>query len=271
MIGNLWACLIIFCCVITTLVMLPFHMIARWFRSPLRKKIEMRWHRTMCILLGVSYEVRGQMAQPDGHGVLIAANHVSWIDILVLGSIAPISFVAKEEVREFPIFGHFARWQESVFIDRAAKRTVQEQAERINARLLAGENIVLFPEGTTSDGNFIYPFKSSLFGALGVGDRALSSPIQPVSIVYVTEHGLPMGRFDRPLAAWPGDVEMGSHLMRVLRETRLGVVVSFGDPIAFEETTDRKQMSALAYTRVAEMTSSVLLGREPLLSAEKTP
>lgn len=250
--------------------MLPFHMVARWLGSPMRKRIEMRWHRAMCVLLGVSYEVRGQMAQPDGHGVLIAANHVSWIDIIVLGSIAPISFVAKEEVRDLPIFGSFAVWQESVFVDRAARRTVQEQAERINARLQGGENIVLFPEGTTSDGNFIYPFKSSLFGALGFGDSALNSPIQPVSIVYVTEHGLPMGRFDRPLAAWPGDVDLGPHLLRVLRETRLGVVISFGEPIGLEETTDRKQMSALAYKRVAEMSSDVLLGRDTLLSAEKT-
>lgn len=270
MISSFRAGLVVLCCVVITLIMLPFHMIARWLRSPLRKRIEMRWHRIICFMLGVQYEVRGRMAQPDGHGVLIAANHVSWIDIMVLGSIAPISFVAKEEVRDWPIFGSFARWQESVFVDRAARRTVHEQAQRINARLLAGENIVLFPEGTTSDGNFIYPFKSSLFGALGVGDRALTSPIQPVSIVYVTEHGLPMGRFDRPLAAWPGDVELLPHLLRVLRETQLGVVVTFGEPIATEQAANRKQLSAMAYERVAEMTSNTLLGRDTLLSGEKT-
>ncbi len=250
--------------------MLPFYMLARWLGSPVRKRIEMRWHKIMCSMLGVSYEVRGKLAQPDGHGVLIAANHVSWIDILVLGSIAPISFVAKQEVRDWPLLGSFARWQESVFVDRAARRTVHEQAMRINARLKAGDNIVLFPEGTTSDGNFIYPFKSSLFGALGFGDADLSSPIQPMAIVYVTEHGLPMGRFDRPLAAWPGDVELGTHLMRVLRETRLGVVVSFGEPIALSEAPSRKQMSLLAYDRVSQMASNVLRGREALLSDEKT-
>ena len=79
-----------------------------------------------------------------------------------------------------------------------------------------------------------------------------------------------MGRFDRPLASWPGDVELSAHLMRVLRETRLGVVVSFGETITMGEAPDRKHMSLLAYDRVSHMASNVLRGREPLLIDEKT-
>lgn len=267
--GNLRAAWVLLASVVVTAAMIPFHFLARLVGSPLRKRIEVRWHKTMCALFGVSVEQRGNMAHPDGHGIFIAANHISWMDILVLSSLAPISFIAKDEVKEWPVFGSLAKWQDSIFVDRSSRLSVRTQAEAINQRLLAGDNIVLFPEGTTSDGNFIYPFKSSLFGALGVGAQEMTSPIQPVSIAYVSHHGLPMSRFERPLAAWPGDVGMTTHLLRVLREARLGVVVTFGEPIRQTEQMNRKQITALAQQRVAEMTSLALRGRDALLTVDK--
>ncbi|WP_051540683.1 1-acyl-sn-glycerol-3-phosphate acyltransferase [Ahrensia sp. 13_GOM-1096m] len=246
---------------IVTAVLLPAHMIARWLRHPIRKNIERRWHRAICKILGIKVEVRGSMVQPSGHGVLIAANHISWLDIIVLGSVAPISFVAKDEVKDWAIFGTLAVWQESVFIDRTTRLGAKAQAEIINKRLLDGDNIVLFPEGTTSDGNFIYPFKSSLFGALGVGAAAISSPIQPVSVAYNKLCGLPMGRFKRPLAAWPGDIEIVPHLIGVISEPHLGVVVSFGEPVEQCEGMNRKEITQIVQERVAEMTSLALRGR----------
>ena len=100
--------------------------------------------------------------------------------------------------------------------------------------------------------------------------KGLTSPIQPLSIAYNKLCGLPMGRFKRPLAAWPGDIEIGPHIWGVLREPHLGVVVSFGEPINVNGALNRKEITAIAQGRVAEMTSSVLLGRDTLLSAEKT-
>lgn len=253
--------LVVVAALLVTAVLLPAHIIARWRKHSIHKKIEVRWHRAICAILGIKIEVRGTMVQPAGHGVLIASNHISWIDIIVLGSIAPISFVAKQEVKDWPVFGALAKWQNSVFIDRSTRLGAKEQANIINQRLLDGDNIVLFPEGTTSDGNFIYPFKSSLFGALGVGDAAISSPIQPVSIAYNKLCGLPMGRFKRPLAAWPGDIEIGPHLMGVIAEPHLGVVVSFGEPVAQNEGINRKEITMIVQARVAEMTSRALRGR----------
>lgn len=256
--------------VLVTLGLLVFHAPARWLKLPVRKSIEQRWHRAICWLLGIKIEQRGELFQEKGRGVLIAANHVSWLDIVVFGALAPVSFVAKDEVKGWPVFGTFARWQESVFVDRVARRTVHEQALAINKRLAQGDNIVLFPEGTTSDGNYIYPFKSSLFGSLGVGDEALHSVIQPASIAYVSHHGLPMGRFDRPLAAWPGDVPLMAHLLRVVRDSHLGVVVSFGEPVPTDAGLNRKQICQAAQQSVAEMTSLALSGKAPLPTADKS-
>lgn len=270
MIGNLWAIFRVFACLVVTAILLPPYLLTRRLNKPVYKAIAMRWHRCICRIFGIKVEMRGQLATANGHGVLIAANHVSWLDILVLASIAPVSFVAKEEVKGWPIFGALAKWQDSVFVDRNIRASAGQQAAEINRRLEAGDNIVLFPEGTTSDGNFILPFKSTLFGAIGVGGNVLESPIQPVSIAYVKQFGLPMGRFERQVAAWPGDVEMGPHLLRILREGSIGVIVSFGSTIDIDEHTNRKKISMQVCQQVSTMTSFALRGREPLLIEPKT-
>ncbi|MDZ7823996.1 MAG: 1-acyl-sn-glycerol-3-phosphate acyltransferase [Ahrensia sp.] len=270
LIGNLRMVLLISAMAIVTAAFVPFHAYFRWTKHPLRKTIATKWHRLICRLFGFKIEVRGRLADGDDHGVLIVANHVSWTDIMILSSLMPISFVAKDEVKNWPLFGTFARWQESIFVDRNARANTKQQALAISGRLMSGDNIVLFPEGTTSDGNFIYPFKSSLFGALGIGDEILSSPIQPVSIAYVSQHGLPMGRFERPLAAWPGDIQLMPHLTRLLREGHLGVIVSFGDPICIKPSMNRKDISKEAQHSVAQMTSDALRGLLPLPTDAKT-
>ena len=100
--------------------------------------------------------------------MLFAANHVSYLDITVLGSLLDASFIAKTEVAGWPLFGWLARLQRSVFIDRRARSTAH-QRDSIAARLAAGEALILFPEGTSGDGNRLLPFKSALFS---VADHA---------------------------------------------------------------------------------------------------
>src|SRR5690606_1510882 len=145
-----------------------------------------------------------------------------------LGSVADVVFIAKSEVRAWPVFGWLARLQRSVFVEREVRRKTGAQISDVSARLLAGEVVVLFAEGTTSDGNRVMSFNSSLFGA---ASAALSGApdgkvhIQPVSVAYVGIHGVPMGRYHRPVAGWPGDVALGPHLLRVIRDGALDVEV----------------------------------------------
>lgn len=255
-----------------TAVLLPLHLLARWRRWPLRKATARTWHRLTAHAMGLRIRVHGELAVTADHGVLIAANHGSWLDIVALGATAPVSFIAKEEVTQMPGFGHLARLQDSVFVARGARASTRAQAEEIAGRLAHGDAMVLFPEGTTSCGNFVLPFKSALFGALGMGGGETGEKwVQPVAIAYISADGIPMGRQGRQLAAWPGDTGMTSHLGRILREGRIDIAIAFGEPIRVTAATNRKQLAARAEETVRAMMSALLRGREPAFATrEKT-
>ncbi|GAB4360441.1 MAG: 1-acyl-sn-glycerol-3-phosphate acyltransferase [Oricola sp.] len=254
-----------------TALMAPFQIIAIRRGRPMRRRLPQVWHRIAARMIGLNLRVHGTPANHDDVGVLIAANHVSWLDIVALGAAAPVSFIAKHEVAGWPGVSILAKLQETVFIDRNRRGKAGEQAARIRERLARGDAIVLFPEGTTSDGNFLLPFKSALFGAVGVAPNAGSKPVlvQPVAIVYTHVHGMPMGRYDRPLAAWPGDIELAPHLWRVLGEGAIDVTIVFGDSFPASDLPDRKALAAACEEAIREMASVALRGRAPLPSAGK--
>ncbi|WP_421854797.1 lysophospholipid acyltransferase family protein [Oricola sp.] len=248
-----------------TALLLPVQWIAIRFRYPLRRRLPHLWHRLFLRLLGVRVTVIGTPAASGHTGALLAANHASWLDIPVLGAAAPVSFVAKSEVAGWTGIALLARLQETVFVSRGARRQAGQQAGSIRSRLAEGDAIVLFPEGTTSDGNFVLPFKSALFGAAGSsGEDALL--VQPVAIVYRDIHGIPMGRYDRPVAAWPGDTPLAPHLLQLAAQGHVGVTVVFGEPLAAGESADRKRLAAVCEAAVREMVSASLLGRTTLPS-----
>src|SRR5215210_6351082 len=119
------------------------------------------YHRCCCRILGI--RVREVGCKAEARPVLFAVNHISYLDITVLGSLLDASFIAKTEVAGWPLFGWLARLQRSVFIDRRARSTAL-QRDSIAARLAANEALILFPEGTSGDGTRLLPFKSALFG-----------------------------------------------------------------------------------------------------------
>jgi len=221
------------------------------------------WHRFALRLLGIRVHVEGVPAA--GRPLLLVANHVSWSDICVLGSLGPYSFVAKADMAAWPVFGMLARLQRSVFVERERTRASHLQARELGDRLGAGEALVLFAEGTTYDGNGVGPFKSTLFGA---AQAALASQpgletvhVQPVSIAYTRLHGMPMGRFHRTHAAWIGDMDLVPHIGGVLREGGMDVEVRFGDPIPFTRGSNRKEIARLTETEVRRSLAQAL--RQP--------
>lgn len=262
--GYLRAIRIFVVVIAITIVLLPAHLIALKLQRNGRKTIPVLWHRGVAWALSLKVTTYGKSARA-AHGTLLAANHISWLDIVALGSVAPVSFIAKDEVKGWPVFGHLARLQRTVFVARNRRTSVQGQAKAIRARLDEGDMLVLFAEGTTSNGNFVYPFKTSLFGAVGITgeEEAMHRLVQPVAIAYTHWHGQPMGRFDRPIAAWPGDIELGPHLMRILKQGVLDVVIMFGDPIEITPETDRKQLTAQVEHDIRAMVSDALRGRLP--------
>lgn len=228
-----------------TLPLLPLQMVAARLQRFWFKALPLFWHKCMCRLLGFHVQTIGKIAQQ--RPLLLVSNHVSWCDILVLGSHAPVSFIAKNEVADWPMFGTFARLQRTVFIDRDNRRTSGNQSQAIAERLKAGDVLVLFAEGTTSDGNRVLPFKSSLFGAaklaLDTSDPDACVYIQPVSIAYIKRHGMPLGRYHRRIAAWPGTVDLVQHLKGVMTARSIGVELSFGEPFVYNHRTNRKHLA----------------------------
>lgn len=231
-------------------------------RGRLCRSLPVTWHRIACRLVGIRIEVVGSPSHE--RPLLIAANHQSWSDILVLGSIMPLAFIAKSEVADWPVFGFLAKLQRTIFVERKARGRTRDQAHSIAERLTQGDAMVLFAEGTTSDGNEVLPFKTALFGAAqaAVASSACESvAVQPVAIAYTRANGLPLGRFARPLAAWPGDVELLPHLLAFIREGAMDVTVSFGEPIAFDGGSDRKLAARRSRDHVAGMLADSLAGR----------
>jgi lyso-ornithine lipid O-acyltransferase len=212
------------------------------------------YHKFLCRMFGIHLHVIGEPVQD--RGVLMVANHTGYFDILIMSAAAKVSFVAKAEVAGWPLFGLMAKLQRSVFVDRSRRAATAQSAKIIRNRLRQGDALVLFPEGTSTNGNHVIAFKSALMGAvefnIGSEDQPEHAPVQPVSISYVGFHGIPLGRENRPLYAWYGDMELMPHVWEAFRTGPLDVVVEFHAPLKVAAGFGRKQLAAVAEKIVRE-------------------
>jgi 1-acyl-sn-glycerol-3-phosphate acyltransferase len=209
-------------------------------------------HRLFLRLFGIRLSVLGK---PPEHGAatLVLANHVSWLDIPIMASTVPLSFVAKQEIAGWPLFGLCARLQGCVFLDRTRKAATAEVNREVADRLAQGEVIVLFPEGTTGDGNRLLPFRSSIVGAARAalaGSAREEISLQPLAIAYTRRSGLPVTRRERPDIAWYGDTELAPHLVAFTKRGPLDVVLAWCEPIPFGPGDDRKRATQAAEAAV---------------------
>jgi 1-acyl-sn-glycerol-3-phosphate acyltransferase len=216
------------------------------------------YHRQVCRLLGITIKVEGEVAA--NRPVLLVANHTSWLDIPVLSAVAPLSFVAKKEVGKWPFVSSLARLQRTVFVDRTRRQSAGEAADQISARLSLGDTIVLFAEGTSSDGNRVLPFKTSLFGAAKGGEDS-ATVVQTVAVVYTHLHGIPLGMVDRPRVGWYGDMEMQSHAWNLLKSGPLSVTVTIGPPTPLQSFAGRKELALVSERAVRRTVIRILRGR----------
>ena len=243
-----------------TLMLIPIQWIAVKFNLPLRRSLPQFYHRTVCRLVGFRIRVVGERCPQ--RPLMIVSNHVSWADISIISAVTPIVFVAKSEIARWPVFGLLARLQRSVFVDRNRRHKTSEVNAEIAQRLASGDPVMLFGEGTSGDGNRVLPFRSSLVGAardaLAEAEHAGRVWIQPLSLAYTGMLGVPLGRQHRPLIAWYGDFQLVPHLAGVLRRGAFDVTVTWGEPVAFEETSDRKEIARRLESTVRAMTIRAL-------------
>lgn len=215
-----------------TFLLIPVQIVALGFGLRLARRLPRFYHRFCCRLLGLDVVRYGEIA--EARPILFISNHTSYLDITVLSSLIDVSFVAKAEVAGWPLFGLLAKLQRSVFIERRASHSHLHR-DQIRERLDMGDALVIFPEGTTNDGNRVMPFKSALFA---VAERtAHSAPlvVQPISIAYVRLDGMPIGREWRPYCAWYGAMDMPGHLWRAVGLGHITVEVRFHPPLDIAE------------------------------------
>ena len=229
----------------------PIQLIAVRFGWRIAGWVPVAFHRVFLWLFGVRVLVRGR--PPHRTPTLVLANHVSWLDIAVFGSLRPLSFIAKSEVAGWPVVGLFSKLQRSVFIERARRTHTAKVNAVIATRLVRGEVMVLFAEGTTGDGNNVLPFRASLVGSAraALTESSLDRiDLQPLAIAYVRRDGLPLTRRELPEIAWYGDMDLAPHLAAWLQRSRVDVVVTWGEPIPFDAAGDRKRATAQAEVAV---------------------
>ena len=248
---------------VVTVIAIPWQGSALRFKLKRRKTFPNRYHRFLCRLFGIRVRVIGTPLR--GEGTLIVANHTSYLDILIFSSILPVSFVAKAEVQTWPFFSTLARLQETVFVERGRRSQTGQARDQIRERLLAGDTLVLFPEGTSNDGNKVLPFKSALMGAVEstLADETGKTRhvwVQPVSTAYVGLYGMPMGRENRPLFAWYGDMELVPHLWETVKTGPIDVVVEFHSPLSVDTVGGRKELAAAAEAAVRRGQARALAG-----------
>src|SRR5260370_13571057 len=193
-----------------TLIVLPPYFLAMALRvGPVVRWMPVAYHRFVCVILGIRVQVRGKRS--DVTPTLFVCNHVSYLDTVLMGGLVPTSFVAKAEVATWPFFSTLAKAQRTIFIERRTGKTSASRNEMMK-RLNTGENLMLFPEGTSSDGTRVLPFRSALFGVAQLRRDGKSITVQSVAIAYTRLAGLPLGRYWRPLFAWFGDLDLVPHL-----------------------------------------------------------
>ncbi len=245
--GTARAALILTAFLLLSLPLMPMQALLIRLAPDAARRLPNWYHRGVCRLMGIRLSVVGEL--PAGRAVLIAANHTSWLDIPVLSALAPVSFIAKKEVAGWPFVGTLARLQRTVFVDRTRRTAVGPTTDELANRLYSGDTVVLFAEGTSSDGNRLLPFMSSLFAAVAKDDAPAQVTIVPLAVVYKRRHGVCLGREQRREVAWYGDMEMRRHAWSVLRDGPLEVEIRIGTPLA---TTDRRDRKRLAETAEAD-------------------
>jgi 1-acyl-sn-glycerol-3-phosphate acyltransferase len=187
-------------------------------------------------ILGIGFTAHGSLMTHRG---AVVANHTSWLDIFALNAKKRIYFVSKAEVAAWPGIGWLARATGTVFIERNPKRA-KEQTELFEGRLMAGHKLLFFPEGTSTDGLRVLPFKTTLFQSF-FGDHLRDiCYIQPVSAVF---HA-PKGSEPR-FYGWWGDMEFGPHLLKTLASRRQGrVELTYHPPLKVSDFANRKALAA---------------------------
>lgn len=235
---------------IWSVLLVPLQMIAVLIRGSKPAYIIPRlWHKGVCRILGLRVIVEGKPC--TDRQVIFLCNHLSYLDIPVIGSVLKASFIAKSEVAEWPVFGFLSKLQQTAFVSRS-RDTVEHERGNLGKMLKDGRSLIIFPEGTSTDGRTVIPFKSSLL-TIAYTDETRDIWIQPMTLTLVSINGRdPAAQEVRDLYAWHGDMELMPHMSLMGKTRNLVIRMSFHEPIQAKAMPDRKLLAATAHQAVLQ-------------------
>lgn len=220
LLGGLWRVAVLF----------PFYSLER------RRRVRHDWSRRLLVVFGFTLKVEGHLPAQTG---LIAANHVSWIDIFAVNALTPVAFVSKDDVIHWPIIGTLARHNETIFLQRGSRGHAHTIGRTMAERLESGNWLAVFPEGTTTDGTHLHPFHAALL------QPAIDAnvPVTPVALRYEDAAGN-----QSLLPAYAGDTSLWACFCAILSARQLVVRLTIGEPVQVEAGTGNQGRKQLAHT-----------------------
>lgn len=227
---------------------------------PARRSQSISWFSLIfckfaCRALGIKVIVEG--APPADRPALLISNHVSWTDIIGLGSITPVCFLARHDVAQWPGLGILARLYGTLFVERGRLRQIPSVNAAMADRMAAGDLVTLFPEATTGDGTRLRSFHAVHIAAardlLASSDKYDCIAVAPAAIAYSHRCGIPLGRAEKSTVAWYGDSDFAPHLLDLLRFGGVECRISFLSPLLFTRSSDRKATARAARASIREV------------------
>ena len=233
------------------LIVIPAQALVLLLRLPGWNVLPRLFHRIGCIFLGLRVTVIGKPS--TGRPTLLVSNHVSWTDIVAIGSVADVTFVAKREVGKWPFVGMMADLQRTIYVDRTRRSDAGRTAEAMGQHMAGNNAVLLFAEGQSDIGTHVLPFRSALIGAAQhamIEAGAKDVMIQPLTIAYTKLQGLPVSRNERSLIAWIKSKSVKQNIAEILSGPVKDVTVAFGTPMPLNEGDNRKAVSKAAENQV---------------------
>lgn len=249
---NLIASFKIFCLIVICLGTIPLQALDRLFlsKSKLFFIVPFFFHRSLCRVFGIRLRIQGTI-ETDKQ-VVYVSNHLSYLDIPLLGSFLRANFVSKDDVQSWPVLGLLASLSKTIFISRSPSKALKS-IEQMQTALNEKRSLIVFPEGTSSNGMNVKPFKSSFFDIFLKSAAKDSLFIQPFSIGLIKVNDDAVKKeSDFDLYAWYDDMALQPHIWTLAKSKGVQLLVRFHDPIPVKAYENRKKLSKDCYDQVAQ-------------------
>lgn len=210
---------------------------------PRKRRIIRLWSRFLLRTLGVRLVVTAQPPEPNLRGVMVS-NHSSWVDIFAANAVQAVRFISKSEVRDWPILGSLVTLAGTLYVERGNRSRINQTNEEIRAAVEGGDLVGFYPEGTTTDGTHLLPFKTNLFQPA----VAYGMTVYPVAVMYRVD-GAPT-----QLASYAGDTTFGQSFMQLLLARGVEAQIAYGAPIDARQFANRADLALAAQEAIAQMT-----------------